>query len=1193
MHDLHRATQVSLLAALYFLPVTPGVVAGGVTLTQAPHSEPAQPAPPGGVQPSLPPGVETRRLLPRGDGDGRATLALAEALARISPNDFLPARRSLQTPTDQVLRETTRLYLQAREMTIEGRYFDSIRTLEQALKLDPTAVACMRLMAENYLSTIGPAKALKLYEDILSIDPDDVDALLRLGSAAWQRRDAARAAAMLGRACTLLSDPQTRPSDGDVWALAAYDLGQVLLAEGYDEAGVSLWNELVQRLAAVPPQSPRYQREIDRLHRAAPEMWRDLGDAFCRLERFDDAVEVYALALHNARSTGESTLPRLLWALLRSGREQDALSVFLQAIEDPAMPEAVELASLFRGTPSSDALAGALRRRLEEHPGELAYVQALATLLPPERSDAIILEFLGRFGTDPDVIRGLLPWAIERLAPSQPVRLIIAVAEKSGRVPDELLDELVALTDDPDRYAAAVRDLPQDVARGSAAELIRIGLLLRGARLAEAREALDALVAARPALAEAQLVRARLLLALNLEDAAAEVLEAATLGPGDPLALFYNKALLLADAGRIDAALALFDHVAQERADEIDRVEHLRRRAMLLADAGRAREAAEVLNEALKIDPGHDAVHGALLRLHGFGGPLRNTERVDELVRSLMASAPQGRTIRLLRAEQDVVRGRFDDAIAAYQALLADDPNDEAALEALRRTWLAANRAAEAAEWFEARRQNRPGDRPLRDAWLTSLVADQRANLAIDFLRRTIVQRPDDFDSYRRLEEVLRSVGREEESRAVMQDRWSRMPPSVARSLALAELEMQAERSIEAVAHLRDALARAGEHLIHHIEPIMAMASRMADSGARDEALQLMESACAQVVEKDLAAPPPVFLAWITAMAELDRPLDAIVAAIGRVRAIRPEIELEMTALATVTLARRERIDDACTLADAWLGAERVLQASDAGLIEWRLMQSILRNEPQHAINLTRRAFADEAHRAMRIFSSRPVLDRRASDPLANALYLLSLEFSANDFHSSHERLLEEALAVDPDHAAANNDLGYTLADRNERLDEAERMLVKAVKADPSNSAYLDSLGWVRYKLGRLEDAGDEVHEYGAIRLLEEAALLRRGQARLALDDDPVILDHLGDAYWRARRAADAVNSWKRAVSAYDEQLKMTVEAAETDNETFSIDLFRKHYEPVAEAARAKVKAAENGEPPPVSPAPALDEPNR
>lgn len=1190
MHDVNRAIQGALLAAMFLWPATPGAIAGCVSSRQVPPSEPATPA---SGRPSLPPGVEPHILLPREDGGGRALLALPEALARLSPSDVLPARRSVQAPTDQILRETTRLYLQAREMTIEGRYFDSIRTLEQALKLDPGAVACMRLMAENYLSTIGPARALKLYEDILAIDPDDVDALLRLGSAAWQRRDTGRAAAMLGRVCDLLADPQARPGDRDVWALAAYDLGQVLLAEGYDEAGVALWHDLVQRLAAAPPQSPRHQREIDRLLRGAPEMWRDLGDAFCRLQRFGDAVEVYVLALHNARAAGESILPRLLWALLRSGREQDALSVFLEALEDRLMPEAVELASLFRDTPSSEALAGALRRRLEEHPGELAYVQALATLLPPERSDAIILEFLGRFGTDAEVIRGLLPWAIERLAPSQPVRLIIAVAEKSGLVSDDLLDELVALTDDPDRFAAAVRDLPEEVARGGAAELVRISLLLRGAHPAEADEALEALIAARPALAEARLLRARLLLTLNLDDAAADALQAAALGRDDPLALFYSKSLLLAEAGRLDAALAVLDQLEGERADEIDQVEHLRRRAMLLSDAGRFREAAEILNEALKIDPAHDAVHGALLRLHGFGGPLRNSDRVDELVRSLMAAAPQGRTIRLLRAEQDVVRGRFDDAITAYQALLAEDPNDEAALDALRRTWLAASRAAEAVEWFEARRQDRPGDRALRDAWLAALVADQRANLAIDFLRRAIAQRPDDFDSYRRLEEILRSVGREEESRAVMHDRWSRMPPSVARSLALAELEVQSERSAEAVAHLVDALARAGEHLIHHIEAIMVMGTRIADAGPREEALQLMESACAQVVERELAAPPPVFLAWITAMAELDRPLEAITAAIARVRAIRPEIELEMTALATVTLARRERIEDACALADGWLGAERVFDAREAGLIEWRLLQCVLRDEPRRAIDLTRRAFAGEAHRAIRILSIRPVVERRAPDPLANALYLLSLEFSSNDFHSSHERLLEEALAVDPGHAAANNDLGYTLADRNERLEVAERMLVKAVRAEPSNSAFLDSLGWVRYKLGMLNDAGDEVHEQGAVSLLEEAALLRRGEARLTVDDDPVILDHLGDAYWRAGRETDAVNTWKRAVSAYDEQLKLTVEAAETANESFPIDLFKKHYEPVAEAARTKVKAAESGGIPAVAPAPALDQPSR
>lgn len=1142
---------------------------------------------------AVPPGIDPERLAPRAADDPRARLGLDEALAILSPANVFPPARSAIPPTEQVLRDTTRLYLEAREMAIDGRYFDSIRTLEQALKLDPGSLACMRLMAENYLSTTGPAQALRLYEGILAIEAEDVDALWRLGSAAWQRRDVPRAAAMLGRAHQILSAAERRTTDRDVWCLSAHGLGQILLAEGCDEAGVAVWHELVQRLLAPPPQSPRYQRDIDRLYRAAPEMWRDLGDAFSRLERFDDAIEAYALAADVSPHDDHALIARLVWALARSGRSDTAMNLLLAQVEDPSGTQAGELLGLFRGTPLGDRLIASLRGRLDRRPAELKYVKALAALLDPERSDAIILEYLAEHGSDMEVARDLLPWTIERLAPSQPLRLILGVANSSGRVPDELLDELVARTNDPDRFLASWSDLPESARTGPMAELVRVGLLARAFRYEEAAAALDALIDAEPRLIEPRLRRAALLLTLNQVDAATELLDRTEPGADDSVEAVYDKALLLAQVGRTEEALASLDRLSEARSDDLDLVEHRRRRAGLLTSVGRHEEAAAELDRAIELDPESDAAYAALLRLYGFTGPLRDTERFGGIIRAIMTHAPQGRTARFLRAEQDALRGRFDDAIAAYQSLIEDDGPDGAALDGLVKTWLAAGRAGEAVAWLGARRNERPGDRRLRDAWLKALVADHRGSDAVDVLERAVASRPLDVDSSRRLEEVLKALGREEEARQELRERWNRMPPSVARSLALVELDVQAERGAEALDHLREALRLADDHLDRHLDSIMLMATRVASAGPRREAMELVRDAGERIMDRGLRAPSSVFLAYLTALAELDRPLDELLAAIERIAALDSSIKHEMFAVATVALARQDRVDDACSLADRWLGEERPFEPREAGLIEWRLIQSVVRNEPQRAVNLATRAYAGEAHRSMRLFSARLPGSRREENSLADSLYLLSGEFSTRGFDESHEMLLVEALKVDPDHPSANNDLGYTLADRDERLDEAERMLVKAVRAEPSNSAYLDSLGWVRYKLGRLEDAGSETHEQGAVSLLEEAALLRRGQQRLSLNDDPIILDHLGDAYWRAGRKQDAVSAWQRASRAYDEQLKATAEANEGMEETIPLDVLKEYYGPVAEAARAKARAAESGGSPAVAPAPALDGPDR
>ena len=1139
----------------------------------------------------IPPGIDPASLTPRPSDDANARLPLDQALASLAPVEVLPPRRSSPEPSEDVLRETMHLYLEAREMAGDGRYFDSIRSLEQALKLDPGAIACMRLMADDYLSTTGPAKALKLYEDILALQPDDLESLLRLGSAAWQRRDVPRAAGLLGKAYSQLSSDPSAADKQDMWYLAAHELGQVLLAQGCDEAGVSVWHQLLERLPDMPPESAHFQREIDRLYRVAPEMWRDLGDAYCRLERFDDAVEVYLQAFGAARLSREDMLPRVIWALSRAGRTQDAIDVLLEAIDSPEQTGAIELVSLFRDTQEGETLAAALRQRLDEQPGELRYVQAIAGLLSADRSDAIILDFLAEHGAESTVLRELLPWAVQRLAPVQPVRLIIAVAEKSRQIPDDLLDDLVALTNEPRRFIGAWDELPEAMKKRSGAQLVRVGLLLRDFQYDQAGKQLDTILAAHPDSTAARLRKVSLLLVLNLTDDAWDLLNATSGQADDPVELIYRRSLLLAQIGEFKKASDLLDQLASEHQAAIDMAEHLRRKARLLVSAGRDSDAAAILNEALTDDPSDAKTYGALLRLYGLGGPLQDAARFGDLVRALYTTAPDSRAFRVLRAEQDATRGRFDDAIAGYQALLAEDITDPAALSALGKVWIAAGRAAEAVQWFASRRVERPGDRALRNAWLTALVADQRAGEAIDVLRGAIAAHPFDFDSYVRLEEALRSVGREDEARQVSRDRWMQQPPSVAQSLALAQIDTQSDEGENALKNLRQAIERAGDHLDRHVESITALASRIDSQDLRAQALELIESIGRDVIARQIEAAPSVIVAYVLAVAELNRPLDTIIEAIEQVRLIQPTVEYEMTGVATMSLWHQDRTDDACALCDRWLGVDRPLEEREAGLIEWRLERCAERDEVDRVLNLVRRAHETDLYRSLPILSSRPVAGQPKDKPLAESLYQLSGEFSAQGHDPSHERLLEEVLKIDPDHALANNDLGYSLADRNERLDDAEAMLVKATQAKPSDSSVLDSLGWVRYKLGKLENPDKEpreAYEDAAIPLLEEAALLRKGESRPEIDTT-VILDHLGDAYWRAGRKDEALSTWQQSVQNYDQFVQTTQRTLTAEEAAAQIELYKKVFGDIVEGARAKVDAVKSGKEPSVAACPALD----
>ncbi|MDQ7772727.1 MAG: tetratricopeptide repeat protein [Elusimicrobiales bacterium] len=100
-------------------------------------------------------------------------------------------------------------------------------------------------------------------------------------------------------------------------------------------------------------------------------------------------------------------------------------------------------------------------------------------------------------------------------------------------------------------------------------------------------------------------------------------------------------------------------------------------------------------------------------------------------------------------------------------------------------------------------------------------------------------------------------------------------------------------------------------------------------------------------------------------------------------------------------------------------------------------------------------------------------------------------------------------LSSEPDNAVVLNYLGYSLADRGLKLDEAEGFIRRAVELDPGNGAYVDSLGWVLYKKGR--------HAEALEKLLEASRLINA---------DPVIWEHVGDAYSALGRAREAVHAW-------------------------------------------------------------------
>ena len=123
------------------------------------------------------------------------------------------------------------------------------------------------------------------------------------------------------------------------------------------------------------------------------------------------------------------------------------------------------------------------------------------------------------------------------------------------------------------------------------------------------------------------------------------------------------------------------------------------------------------------------------------------------------------------------------------------------------------------------------------------------------------------------------------------------------------------------------------------------------------------------------------------------------------------------------------------------------------------------------------------------------------------------------------EKLLRRILALQPDNSQALNALGYSLADRNLRLDEALTMVRQAHELSPADPFIVDSLGWVEYRMGHFEAAAT---------LLAQAYSSRK---------DTEIAAHLGEALWADGKREEAARVLRDAhkLDAGNEVLKKTM----------------------------------------------------
>jgi tetratricopeptide (TPR) repeat protein len=218
------------------------------------------------------------------------------------------------------------------------------------------------------------------------------------------------------------------------------------------------------------------------------------------------------------------------------------------------------------------------------------------------------------------------------------------------------------------------------------------------------------------------------------------------------------------------------------------------------------------------------------------------------------------------------------------------------------------------------------------------------------------------------------------------------------------------------------------------------------------------------------------------------------------------------------------------------------------------------------------REFVENTGERFRLAGVTEALLREAGEPSrAQLAYAVAVNAASLGRMDAAMEMYRVVLELDPDHGMALNDLGYFLITERGDIEAAEPMLERAYRLHSDSSNVVDSLGWLRYKQGKLADFNEDgERKLGAVTLLTRAKALHPDPRR----QNPNILEHLGDALWASGDYEAADQEWSAAMRA------ARIRRREAEGVQAEVDRLS---EQVARLAR-KIAASNRGERPEIEP---------
>jgi tetratricopeptide (TPR) repeat protein len=1028
---------------------------------------------------------------------------------------------------------------------LSGKASEAVADLQAAARLDPSAAEPWRELSEAYAAQNRRSQAIAALQQAFRRGLETPRAMHVLGRDALRAGRVDEALWLLARAQAGYSEAGDQPVP---LVITQADLAEALDRSGWTMASIEMTVSAMQSSALGMTPSPRDRGEMAELLRRRGDLWQRAGDQAMTLELFADASECYARAASEPTLDAGAIAVRRIYALMRQGRPAAGAQALVERIRAAeGFVEAREL-SLIRYLTGNTRVGGALADELGRVFAEASasasvrsrIARARAAALPEEAARRVLVEHLRTSPGDTDVATDLLSrFGAEELQERDRalVGLVSARIGEADALATALLadgrgvvacaERLSAASDVPSRVLAgylraalgcgggagrAARDVASLEATAGAARTEVLGAAAELAGFAGdfelAREILGKVTGEDR---EAAWARVRALVALQRYGEAADLLEKAVVGAG---------------SGGTDRRLAA---------------------AGVAIRAGRSELAESLLQpiaEADRFDERPVELLIALYRTEGQEGQSKLTSQI----RRLRESVSSARVLRWIGANELAQRGQWREAEMALLSLAEEDPTSPGLLDLLAEAFVrgGGESVERGRRWFAERVERAPESVDAVAALARLEAAGGDAGAAVERLDGVVAKMP--ATKLLRLREQIVAVELKDEARAklLVEARVSAFPRVVDDTLSYADLMLATERGDRLESVLREGIPADVPLTPAQSQGLLRVVTQAAQ---RDAEVVLSGGAAVSpgllslAQERGLSLPAGLQEARVVILAfaspgdraAIERAFAELVAAGAEERAAMVRISRRLIgspkplaglAFAEALLQGAEPVSsDRLRLAHLVLG--------EVGVVEdlKRLLPELTKGDRGERL-LARIVPTDQP-------TPKPGLRE------AEVAYYSAVMAAGMDRAEVAESMYRFVLSLDAEHAMAANNLGYALLERGGDRDEAARLIERAYVNAPDNPHVLDSLGWLRYKQGRLTDE-DGALGLGAI------TLIRRAIDSDAGDPSPEVLSHLGDALWRAGRRDEARQAWQ---SGY-ETAKLYVEII--DGESMQVSGFER-----------------------------------